>query len=88
MMHDSAQHTSKRPPADLLPEDLHTLRPLLPACTTQLLSRLPDALRSVLPRFHDAPALTIDGTAFVAHLLRYLIRSPRNRLSHAPSATF
>src|SRR6266481_5255551 len=28
----------------------------------------------------------IDGTAFVAHLLRYLIRSPWISLSHAPSA--
>ncbi|KAN0109625.1 Dor1 domain containing protein [Russula decolorans] len=48
----------ERPPADLPPEDLHTLRSLLPACTTQLLSRLLDALRSALPRFPDAPALT------------------------------
>ncbi len=43
-----------RPPADLLEEDLHSLRPLLPACTTQLLSRLLDALCSALPRFPDA----------------------------------
>jgi hypothetical protein len=48
----------ERPPADLSPEDLHTLHSLLPACTTQLLSRLLDALRSALPRFPDAPALT------------------------------
>ncbi|KAI0262642.1 Dor1-like family-domain-containing protein [Russula aff. rugulosa BPL654] len=48
----------ERPPADLPPEDLYTLRSLLPACTTQLLSRLLDALRSALPRFPDAPALT------------------------------
>ena len=48
----------ERPPADLPPEDLHALRSLLPACTTQLLSRLLDALRSALPRFPDAPALT------------------------------
>jgi conserved oligomeric Golgi complex subunit 8 len=48
----------ERPPADLPPEDLHTLRSLLPACTTQLLSRLLDALRLALPRFPDAPALT------------------------------
>src|SRR6266436_2189829 len=44
----------KRPP----PENLHTLRSLLPACTTQLLSRLLGALHSALPRFPDAPALT------------------------------
>jgi len=74
----------ERPPADLSPEDLHTLRSLLPACTTQLLSRLLDALRSALPRFPDAPAY---GTAFAAHLLRYFIRSSRIRLSHTPSAT-
>ncbi|KAF8492958.1 Dor1-domain-containing protein [Russula emetica] len=48
----------ERPPADLPPKDLHTLRSLLPACTTSLLSRLLDALRSALPRFPDAPALT------------------------------
>jgi hypothetical protein len=48
----------ERPPADLPPEDLHTLRSLLPVCTAQLLSRLLDALRSALPRFPDAPALT------------------------------
>jgi hypothetical protein len=47
----------ERPPADLSPEDLHTLRSLLPACTAQLLSRLLDALRSALPQFPDAPAL-------------------------------
>ncbi|KAH9991099.1 Dor1-like family-domain-containing protein [Russula vinacea] len=39
-------------------DTLHTLRSLLPACTTQLLSRLLDALRLALPRFPDAPALT------------------------------
>ena len=48
----------ERPPADISPEDLHTLRSLLPACTAQLLSRLLDALRLALPRFPDAPALT------------------------------
>lgn len=48
----------ERPPADLPSEDLHTLRSLLPACTTQLLSRLLDALRTALPRFPDAPSLT------------------------------
>ena len=47
----------ERPPADLSLEDLHTLRSLLPACTTQLLWRLLDVLRSALPRFPDAPAL-------------------------------
>ena len=48
----------ERPPTDLPPEDLHTLRSLLSACTTQLLSRLLDALRAALPRLPDAPALT------------------------------
>ncbi|KAI9509139.1 Dor1-domain-containing protein [Russula earlei] len=48
----------ERPPTDLSPEDLHTLRSLLPACTTQLLSRLLDVLRAALPRMPDAPALT------------------------------
>ena len=48
----------ERPPPDLPPEDLHTLRSLLPACTAQLLARLLDALRSALPRLPDAPALT------------------------------
>jgi conserved oligomeric Golgi complex subunit 8 len=48
----------ERPPADLTPEDLHTLGSLLPACTTQLLSRLLDTLRAALPRLPDAPALT------------------------------
>ena len=48
----------ERPPTDLPPQDLHTLRSLLSACTTQLLSRLLDALRQALPRLPDAPALT------------------------------
>jgi len=48
----------ERPPPDLPPEDLHTLRSLLSACTTQLLSRLLDALRTALARLPDAPALT------------------------------
>jgi len=48
----------ERPPTDLPPQDLHTLRSLLSACTTQLLSRLLDALRAALPRLPDAPALT------------------------------
>jgi len=48
----------ERPLPDLPPEDLHTLRSLLPACTAQLLARLLDALRSALPRLPDAPALT------------------------------
>jgi conserved oligomeric Golgi complex subunit 8 len=48
----------ERPPADLPPEDLHTLRSLLPTCTTQLLLHLLDALRSALPRFPDAPTPT------------------------------
>lgn len=48
----------ERPPADLPPEDLQTLRSLLPACTAQLFSRLLDALRAALPRLPDAPALT------------------------------
>ena len=48
----------ERPPTDLPPKDLHTLRSLLPACTTQLLSRLLDTLRAALPRLPDAPALT------------------------------
>ena len=48
----------ERPPTDLLPEDVHTLRSLLSACTAQLLSRLLDALRAALPRLPDAPALT------------------------------
>jgi hypothetical protein len=48
----------ERPPTDLPPEDLHTLRSLLSACTAQLLSRLLDALRAALPRLPDAPALT------------------------------
>ncbi|KAH9971002.1 Dor1-like family-domain-containing protein [Lactifluus volemus] len=55
------QYTSiflERPPADLTSEHLHTLRSLLPACTTQLLSRLLDTLRIVLSRLPDAPALT------------------------------
>jgi hypothetical protein len=48
----------ERPPADLPPEDLQTLRSLLPTCTAQLFSRLIDALRVALPRLPDAPALT------------------------------
>jgi conserved oligomeric Golgi complex subunit 8 len=48
----------ERPPTDLPPEDLQTLRSLLPACTAQLFSRLLDALRAALPRLPDAPALT------------------------------
>jgi hypothetical protein len=48
----------ERPPTDLPPEYLHTLRSLLSACTTQLLSRLLDALRAALPRLPDAPSLT------------------------------
>jgi len=60
------------PPTDLPPEDLQTLRALLPACTTQLLSRLLDALRAALPRLPDVPArtalltqLTYCATSFV-----------------------
>jgi hypothetical protein len=52
------QSSSNDHPVDHSPEDLHTLRSLLPAYTAQLLSRLLDALRSALPRFPDAPALT------------------------------
>ncbi|KAI9459187.1 Dor1-domain-containing protein [Lactarius psammicola] len=48
----------ERPPADLAWEDLDVLRALLPACASQLLSRLLDALRTALPRLSDAPALT------------------------------
>ncbi|KAI0290617.1 Dor1-like family-domain-containing protein [Russula brevipes] len=48
----------ERPPMNVSPADLHTLRSLLPACTTQLLSRLLDALRAALPRLPDTPALT------------------------------
>ena len=48
----------ERPPADLAREDLDVLRTLLPACASQLLSRLLDALRTALPRLSDAPALT------------------------------
>ena len=40
------------------PLKIHTLRWFLLTCTTQLLSRLLDVLRSALPRFPDAPALT------------------------------
>ena len=47
----------EKPPADISPEDLHTLRWLLPPCATQLLStRSFRAYRQ--PRFPDAPALT------------------------------
>ena len=35
-----------------------SLRMLLPACASQLLSRLLDVLRTALPRLSDAPALT------------------------------
>jgi conserved oligomeric Golgi complex subunit 8 len=45
----------ERPPTDVTTEGLHTLGPLLPACTTQLLSRLLDTLRAALPRQPDAP---------------------------------
>lgn len=48
----------ERPPAGLPPDELRALRSLLPECTTQLLSRLLDALREALPRLPDAPALT------------------------------
>ncbi|KAH9973379.1 Dor1-like family-domain-containing protein [Russula compacta] len=48
----------ERPPAGLPPDELRALRALLPECTTQLLSRLLDALREALPRLPDAPALT------------------------------
>ncbi|KAH9017017.1 Dor1-like family-domain-containing protein [Lactarius hengduanensis] len=48
----------ERPPADLSREDLDVLRTLLPACASQLLSRLLDALRTALPRLSDAPTLT------------------------------
>ncbi|KAH9166703.1 Dor1-domain-containing protein [Lactarius sanguifluus] len=48
----------ERPPADLSREDLEVLRTLLPACASQLLSRLLDTLRAALPRLSDAPTLT------------------------------
>jgi len=48
----------ERPPTDLPPEDLQTLRRAPPRMYHQLLSRLLDALRAALPRLPDAPALT------------------------------
>ena len=47
----------ERRSADLLLEYL-SLHSLLPTCTTQLFSRLLDALRLALPQFPNVPALT------------------------------
>jgi hypothetical protein len=49
----------ERPPTDVTPEDLHTLGSPLPACTTQLLSRLLDTLHAAVPHLPDAHALTV-----------------------------
>ena len=78
----------ERPPTDLPPEDLHTLRSLLPSRTAQLLSRLLDALRSALRRFPDAPALTalLLQLTYCATPWRHFVRPARVRLSHATSA--
>ncbi len=76
------RNTSERPPAsaDLPPEDLHTVHSLLPACTTQLLLRLLDALRSALPRFPDAPA----STALLSQLTYCATLFARSRFDFQP----